>query len=80
MCSSDLLWYRRARHPEDQPEVDRALTYVLRDNKIECCVSGEYTVIYRAGNRADSVQAEFFSKGNEVMRQKYNNIFPWRKT
>ena len=73
------LWYRRARHPEDQPEVDRALTYVLRDNKIECCVSGEYTVNYRAGNRADSVQAEFFSKGNEVMRQKYNNIFPWRK-
>ena len=73
------LWYRRARHPEDQPEVDRALTFVLRDNKIQCLVSGEYTVNYRAGNRADSVQAQFFMRGNEIMNQKYNGDFPWRK-
>jgi len=73
------LWYRRARHPEDQPEVDRALTFVLRNNKIECLVSGEYTVNYRAGNRADSVQAHFFMRGNEIMHQKYNGDFPWRK-
>jgi glycosyltransferase involved in cell wall biosynthesis len=73
------LWYRRARHPEDQPEVDRALTFVLRNNKIECLVSGEYTVNYRAGNRADSVQAHFFMRGNEIMNQKYNGDFPWRK-
>lgn len=73
------IWYRRARHPEDQPEVDRALTFVLRDNKIQCLVSGEYTVNYRAGNRADSVQAQFFMRGNEIMNQKYNGDFPWRK-
>lgn len=73
------IWYRRARHPEDQPEVDRALTNVLRYNTIECLVSGEYTVNYRAGNRADSVQAQFFLKGNEIMKQKYNGEYPWRK-
>ena len=73
------IWYRRARHPEDQPEVDRALTNVLRYNTIQCLVSGEYTVNYRAGNRADSVQAQFFLKGNEIMKQKYNGEYPWRK-
>lgn len=73
------LWYRRARHPEDQPEVDRALTYVLKQNKIECLVTGEYTVNYRAGNRADSVQAQFFLQGNNIMNEKYGGILPWRK-
>lgn len=73
------LWYRRARHPQEQPEVDRLLTSVLRSNKIECRVSGEYTVNYRAGNRADSVQSEFFIRGNEEMSKKYEGKFPWRK-
>jgi len=72
------LWYRRARHPNDQPEVDRLLTYVLRENKIECRVSGKYTVNYRAGNRQDSVQAKFFQEGNEFMKNKYQGKFPWR--
>ena len=73
------IWYRRARHPEDQPEVDRALTFVLRQNKIQCLVTGEYTVNYRAGNRADSVQAQFFLQGNKMMHDKYGGEFPWRK-
>jgi glycosyltransferase involved in cell wall biosynthesis len=73
------IWYRRARHPEDQPEVDRALTFVLKQNKIQCLVSGEYTVNYRAGNRADSVQTQFFLNGNKIMHEKYNGELPWRK-
>jgi hypothetical protein len=73
------IWYRRARHPDDLPEVDRALTYTLKDNKIACEVTGKYTVNYRAGNRADSVQAKFFLQGNEIMKQKYNGDLPWRK-
>lgn len=73
------IWYRRARHPEDQPEVDRALTNVLRFNKLKCIVSGQYTVNYRAGNRSDSVQAQFFLQGNQIMEQKYGGTFPWRK-
>jgi glycosyltransferase involved in cell wall biosynthesis len=73
------IWFRRARHPDDQPEVDRALTYTLKDNKIVCEVTGKYTVNYRAGNRSDSVQGQFFLRGNEIMKQKYNGEYPWRK-
>jgi glycosyltransferase involved in cell wall biosynthesis len=72
------LWYRRARHPQEQPEVDRLLTTVLKSNKIECRVTGKYTVNYRAGNRADSVQPEFFIHGNETMNKKYEGIYPWK--
>jgi glycosyltransferase involved in cell wall biosynthesis len=73
------IWYRRARHPEDQPEVDRALTAVLKHNNIECCVTGQYTVNYRAGNRADSVKPEFFLRGNALMFEQYAGELPWRK-
>jgi hypothetical protein len=72
------IWYRRARHPEEQPEVDRALTSVLRSNKIECRVSGKYTVNYRAGNRPDSVQPAFFIEGNKEMMKRYDEKLPWR--
>ena len=74
------LWYRRARHPNDQPEVDRLLTFVLRQNKIKSNNTGKYTVNYRAGNRTDSVQAQFFINGNINMIKKYNGILPWRKS
>jgi len=73
------LWYKRARHSDDQPEVDRALTSALKDNNIRCNVSGKYTVNYRVGNRNDSVQGTFFLRGNELMKQKYDGVYPWRK-
>ena len=75
-------WYRRARHPQEQPEVDRLLTSVLfqqiPENKVD--TNGEYTLNYRVASRADSVQGEFFKIGNERMTQKMNGEFPWRKT
>lgn len=73
------LWYRRARHPQEQPEVDRLLIQVLRQNKLRYGTTGEYTLNYRVGNRIDSVQAQFFLQGNKTMEQKYNGSFPWRK-
>jgi glycosyltransferase involved in cell wall biosynthesis len=74
-------WYRRARHPDEQPEVDRLLSSKLMalnstDRPISC--NGQYTVNYRVGNRQDSVQAEFFLRGNDIMQQQYP-VFPWRK-
>lgn len=72
------LWFRRARHPEDQPEIDRILTSTLKDNKIRCNVTGFYTVNYRAGNRADSVSPAFFIEGNRLMKKHYGNL-PWKK-
>jgi hypothetical protein len=41
--------------------------------------NGEYTVNYRVASRADSVQDVFFIKGNEVMKQRMNGEYPWRK-
>ena len=41
--------------------------------------TGQYSVNYRVASRADSVQDSFFIKGNEVMKQKMNGEYPWRK-
>ena len=73
------IWYRRARHPDEQPEVDRLLMQVLLDYGFSYDTNGEYTLNYRVGNRADSVQADFFLWGNSKMQEKYNGNFPWRK-
>jgi glycosyltransferase involved in cell wall biosynthesis len=73
------IWYRRARHPEEQPEVDRLLIHVLRQNKTKYQTTGEYTLNYRVGNRTDSVQSEFFVRGNEIMSKIHNGVFPWKK-
>jgi glycosyltransferase involved in cell wall biosynthesis len=73
------IWYRRARHPDEQPEVDRLLMQVLLDYGFSYDTNGEYTLNYRVGNREDSVQADFFLWGNSKMQQKYNGTFPWRK-
>lgn len=72
-------WYRRARNPNEQPEVDRLLSMWLRQNNLGANCTGEYSVNYRAGNRADSVKPEFFIRGNEIMNEAYNGDFPWRK-
>jgi glycosyltransferase involved in cell wall biosynthesis len=73
------IWYRRARHPEEQPEVDRLLMRVLKQNNTTYETTGEYTLNYRVGNRTDSVQSEFFLRGNEIMTKIHNGVFPWRK-
>jgi glycosyltransferase involved in cell wall biosynthesis len=73
------IWYRRNRHPDEQPEVDRLLIHVLRQNKLKYVTTGEYTLNYRVGNTFRSVQKEFFINGNEYMKQKYKGEFPWKK-
>ena len=75
------LWYRKARQP-GKLSADRTITNALRmlENKnISYQTSGEYTINYRAGNRKDSVQKEFFLRGNEMMRQRYQGNLPWVK-
>ena len=41
--------------------------------------TGKYSVIYRVGGNEGSVKPEFFKHGNEVMKQRYNGVYPWRK-
>jgi len=74
-------WYRRARHPKEQPEVDRLLSHVLFTQipKEQVDTNGQYTLNYRVASRNDSVQAEFFMKGNEHMKNIKNGEYPWRK-
>ena len=72
-------WYRRARHPEEQPEVDRILSPCMMQNMKQFDTNFNYTVNYRVASRTDSVQSEFFMKGNEMMKQKYNGVLPWKK-
>lgn len=74
--NSSMIWYRKAREP-NVPEVDRMLTYLLRENNLQANSSKKYTVNYRAGNTDISVKKEFFMQGNQIMLQKYNGNLPW---
>ena len=73
-------WYRRARHPQEQPEVDRLLMHMLLQNQYTFDTTYEYTLNYRVGNREDSVRKEFFINGNKWMLDKYNGELPWKKS
>lgn len=73
------LWYRRARHPQEQPEVDRIITSTLMQHAPSFECTNKYTLNYRVGNRPDSVQAKFFIQGNKKMEEMYGNIFPWKE-
>jgi glycosyltransferase involved in cell wall biosynthesis len=46
-------------------------------SKFDC--SNEYSVHYRLDGNKGSVQKEFFDHGNEVMFNRYNGVYPWRK-
>jgi len=72
------LMHRKFREP-GQMEVDRAMKYGLDKVGSQCHSSHKYTVNYTVGNSALSVKADFFSRGNEAMLQKYNGKLPWVK-
>lgn len=58
---------------------DRVFLTVLSQHFPKFGCTGKYTVNYRVDGNAGSVNSDFFLNGNEVMRQKYNGEFPWRK-
>lgn len=72
-------WYRRARHPQEQPEVDRILSPFMMQNFEKFDTNGQYSVYYRVASRDDSVKDSFFMRGNEAMKIKMNGEYPWRK-
>lgn len=72
-------WYRRARHPDEQPEVDRILSAFMMQNFARFDTNGRYSVNYRVASRNDSVQKEFFIAGNDKMKEQMKGEFPWRK-
>lgn len=70
------LWFRKFREP-GQPEVDRVLTHTLRQVSHSC--SHKYSLNYTVGNTQNSVQKEFFDRGNDEMMRRYNGQLPWKK-
>jgi glycosyltransferase involved in cell wall biosynthesis len=72
------IWYRKAREP-GVPEVDRALTNVLRQIAPKYDTTYKYTVNYTVGNSSISVQDTFFAKGNAEMMRRYGGKLPWQK-
>lgn len=45
--------------------------------KWEC--TNKHSVCYRLGGNENSVNKEFFDKGNEINLKKYDGVFPWKK-
>ena len=70
-------WYRKFREP-GQPEVDRVLSHVLRNNFTQYDCTRNYSLLYRVGNTQHSVQKEFFERGNAEMLRRYNGNLPWK--
>lgn len=70
-------WYRKFREP-GQPEVDRVLAATLMGNNLKFDTSYQYTVNYTVGNTENSVQPEFFERGNAEMRRRHPNGLPWK--
>ncbi len=72
------IWYRQFREPGVM-EVDRALITVLKQIAPNFNTSGLYTTSYTVGNSVNSVQGEFFIRGNAEMLRRHNGVLPWKK-
>jgi glycosyltransferase involved in cell wall biosynthesis len=70
-------WYRKFREP-GQPEVDRVLAHTLMNNNLKYDTTYGYTVNYTVGNTQNSVQPEFFERGNAEMRRRFPDGLPWK--
>lgn len=70
-------WYRKFREP-GKPEVDRVLAHVLMSNNLKFDTTYKYTVNYTVGNTPNSVQPEFFERGNAEMRRRFPDGLPWK--
>jgi len=75
--STSPCWFRKFREP-GQAEVDRVLCQTLLHHFPKVAPTQLYTVNYMVGNTPNSVQAEFFTAGNEEMLRRYNNKLPWK--
>jgi glycosyltransferase involved in cell wall biosynthesis len=70
-------WYDKAR----PKAADRQFFHVLKTYFPNYACSTKYSLNYRLGGNVNSVQKEFFEKGNDVMKSRYGNeSYPWIKT
>jgi glycosyltransferase involved in cell wall biosynthesis len=71
------IWYRKFRE-EGVASPDIALCNKLIESGCKCNTTGFYTTNYRLGSNSLSVKREFFEQGNEIMKKRYPDGFPWR--
>ena len=62
------VWYGKARQPNEM-ERDRAVCLFLKHNFKNYSGTNKFTLNYRVAGRSDSVQAEFFLRGNQIKKQ-----------
>ncbi|MFW6226214.1 MAG: hypothetical protein ACOC3V_04595, partial [bacterium] len=72
--SCSPIWYRKAR-PEGMLEVDREMFKILSKNRQKFSIVPYHSVLYRTGNREDSVKTEFFLNGNQAISNLYGSDF-----
>ncbi len=70
------LWHRRARQP-GRPSADRTICTSLLKMAFRFDTTGMHSLNYRAGNRSDSVETDFFLDGNRKMRETHGDALPW---
>ena len=73
-------WYGRNRPEEGLGRPDQAVCRVLLGRAPPACTNRRHTVNYTVGNRPGrSVTADFFLRGNALMRQRYPAGMPWER-
>jgi glycosyltransferase involved in cell wall biosynthesis len=72
------LWYRQSRMPGIQ-DVDRAICARLLNTCPDFATNGLYSVNYTAGSTVQSVRPEFYIHGNQVMRKRFPDGYPWSR-
>ncbi|MFZ9848028.1 MAG: glycosyltransferase family 2 protein [Flavobacteriales bacterium] len=59
---------------------DRQFFGALKNHFTNFGCTNSFTTNYRLDGNQNSVNKEFFEKGNEVMKQKYPSGLPWKRT
>ena len=70
------IWYKQFRGGST-PTPDAIICNKLVDYNTSFGTPGLYSVNYRLGGSERSVRKDFFTQGNEAMRQRYPQGFPW---
>lgn len=73
------LWYRQGRWPQGKPGPDTLVCRYLLKHHPQTCSNRKHTLNYTVESQTGSVRAEFFLRGNEVMRQRYPDGMPWEQ-
>lgn len=58
---------------------DRQFFGALKHHYPKYNCTGEHTLCYRLDGNPNSVNKEFFDKGNKMNAEKYSNNFPWKE-